>query len=53
MYSRSRVLLVSLSAFLFAEVGAMVGVLSVTIPEFRMNGGLLVTLTPTLFSFYW
>ncbi|RPD65628.1 hypothetical protein L227DRAFT_649668 [Lentinus tigrinus ALCF2SS1-6] len=53
MYGQNRTLLLSLSAFLVVEVGSMVGVLSVTIPEFRMTEGCVVTLTPRLFSFYW
>lgn len=53
MYSRNRILLVSLSTFLFVEVCCMVGVLSVTIPKFQMTEGCLVTHTPRLFSFYW
>ncbi len=53
MYSRNRNLLYALSTFLFVEVCCMVGVLSVTIPEFQMTEGCIVTLTPRLFSFYW
>ncbi|KAI0711163.1 hypothetical protein C8T65DRAFT_739556 [Cerioporus squamosus] len=53
MYSRNRILLYFLSTFLFVEVCCMVGVLSVTIPEFRMTEGCIVTHTPRLFSFYW
>ena len=53
MYNRNRNLLLALSAFLVVEVGSMLGVLSVTIPEFRMTEDCVVTLTPRLFSFYW
>ncbi|TFK89675.1 hypothetical protein K466DRAFT_597610 [Polyporus arcularius HHB13444] len=53
MCSQNRILLVFLSAFLVAEVGSMVAILSVTIPEFQTTNGCAVTSTPRLFSFYW
>ncbi|RPD65625.1 hypothetical protein L226DRAFT_237225 [Lentinus tigrinus ALCF2SS1-7] len=53
MYNRNRILLLSLAAFLVAEVGSMIGILSITTPKFRMSEGCVVAHTPRLFSFYW
>ena len=53
LYNRNRIVLALLLCLMAAEVGAMCGVLALTVPRFRMSARCLVVATPQLFPFFW
>lgn len=54
MYNCNPVVLAVLTALLFAELGAICAVLSMTLPYFQTEtNGCLVTVTPKLFPYMW